>query len=337
MKAEEDLNNGVALAHGPRLLVAGPIDVGKTTLCRILCNYAVRQGRTPIYVDLDVGQTSIAVPGSIGALYIEKPADIVEGFDRKSATVFNYGSVSPGTNTSLFDHLIRQLAAKVKRKTKEQKASNIGGVIVNTCGWIKGEGYSSIVTAAEAFEPDVIIVLDHERLFNQLVQDMPNYVKILHLPKSGGVESRTREVRAACRQFTIHRNFYGTKANPNFPHSCEISYDKPPEEMDLIVAKIGAEKLPDSCLPFGMKPEDERTKVVPMPITADLAHHVLALMPADSTIDQSLLSKPCLGFLVVSAVDTVNKVLTLLSPQPYPLPSKICLFSEVTYMDDEIV
>ena len=38
--------------------------------------------------------------------------------------------------------------------------------------------YGSIVNAAEAFEPDVIIVLDHERLFNQLVQELPSFVKV---------------------------------------------------------------------------------------------------------------------------------------------------------------
>ena len=36
----------------------GPTDVGKSTVCRLLLNYAVRLGRKPIYVDLDVGQVS---------------------------------------------------------------------------------------------------------------------------------------------------------------------------------------------------------------------------------------------------------------------------------------
>ncbi len=42
--------------RGPVVLVVGPTDVGKSTLCRILLNYAVRKGRRPLYVDLDVGQ-----------------------------------------------------------------------------------------------------------------------------------------------------------------------------------------------------------------------------------------------------------------------------------------
>ena len=36
----------------------GPVDVGKSTLCQLLLNYAVRTGRRPVFVDLDIGQVS---------------------------------------------------------------------------------------------------------------------------------------------------------------------------------------------------------------------------------------------------------------------------------------
>eukprot|EP00918_Siedleckia_nematoides_P081145 GHVU01178034.1.p1 GENE.GHVU01178034.1~~GHVU01178034.1.p1 ORF type:complete len:170 (+),score=14.76 GHVU01178034.1:581-1090(+) len=38
---------------GPRVLIVGSKSSGKTTVARILLNYAVRQGWTPLYVDLD--------------------------------------------------------------------------------------------------------------------------------------------------------------------------------------------------------------------------------------------------------------------------------------------
>jgi polyribonucleotide 5'-hydroxyl-kinase len=53
-------------SRGPATMIVGPMDVGKTTLCRLLLNYAVRMLRRPIFVDLDVGQGQISVPGTIG-------------------------------------------------------------------------------------------------------------------------------------------------------------------------------------------------------------------------------------------------------------------------------
>lgn len=53
-------------SRGPVTMIVGPMDVGKSTLCRLLLNYAVRMGRRPILVDLDVGQGQISVPGTIG-------------------------------------------------------------------------------------------------------------------------------------------------------------------------------------------------------------------------------------------------------------------------------
>ena len=42
----------------PQIVVCGQTDVGKSTLCRLLLNYAVRMGRRPLFVDLDIGQVT---------------------------------------------------------------------------------------------------------------------------------------------------------------------------------------------------------------------------------------------------------------------------------------
>ena len=41
-----------------QIMVVGATDVGKSTVCKILLNYAVKMGRQPCLVDLDVGQVS---------------------------------------------------------------------------------------------------------------------------------------------------------------------------------------------------------------------------------------------------------------------------------------
>lgn len=50
MKADKEL--------GPRVLVIGPHDVGKTSLCKILASYSLKQGGTPIYVSLDTSEVN---------------------------------------------------------------------------------------------------------------------------------------------------------------------------------------------------------------------------------------------------------------------------------------
>ena len=56
-------------------MVVGPTDVGKSTVCKLLVNYAARMGRAPILVDLDCGQVGIYVllldvPGGGGMYFV---------------------------------------------------------------------------------------------------------------------------------------------------------------------------------------------------------------------------------------------------------------------------
>jgi polyribonucleotide 5'-hydroxyl-kinase len=59
-------------------MVVGPSDHGKSTVSQILTAYALRLDRNPIFVDLDVGQPSISIPGTIAAIPLDKTCLSVE-------------------------------------------------------------------------------------------------------------------------------------------------------------------------------------------------------------------------------------------------------------------
>ena len=42
-------------------MLVGPTDVGKSTLAKMLINYAARMNRAPILVDLDCGQVNFVI------------------------------------------------------------------------------------------------------------------------------------------------------------------------------------------------------------------------------------------------------------------------------------
>lgn len=71
----------VALSNrdkGPRVIIVGPVDHGKSTLSQILSAYAVRLDRTPLFIDLDIGQGSFCVPGCIYGIPLDKACLSVE-------------------------------------------------------------------------------------------------------------------------------------------------------------------------------------------------------------------------------------------------------------------
>lgn len=59
--------------------VVGPVDVGKSSLCRLLLNYAVRSAWNPTMVDLDIGGSRIALPSTLVESYVAFHVGVLEG------------------------------------------------------------------------------------------------------------------------------------------------------------------------------------------------------------------------------------------------------------------
>lgn len=311
--------------RGPRVMVVGPTDVGKSTICRLLLNYAVRVGRRPTFVELDVGQGNVSIPGTMGALYIERPADVEEGFSVQAPLVYHFGSTTPGTNIKLYNKLTSRLAEVFNQRCEVNHRASISGCIMNTCGWVKGSGYHALVHAASAFEVDVVVVLDQERIYNELKRDLPHFVRTVLLPKSGGVVERSKDFRRECRDERIREYFYGYRGS-FYPHAYDVRFS------DVKIYKVGAPTIPDSCLPLGMSQEDNQLKLVPVTPGRDMVHHLLSVSTADST-DENIAETSVAGFIVVTSVDPERQVFTVLSPAPRPLPKGILLIMDIRFMD----
>lgn len=102
-------------------MVVGPSDVGKSTVSRILLNYAVRMRRRPILIDLDVDQGQIGVPGTVGALLVERPATIEEGFSQQAPLAYHFGHKSPHDNIELFNIITSKLAEVISDRMEINK------------------------------------------------------------------------------------------------------------------------------------------------------------------------------------------------------------------------
>lgn len=378
------LNTHIALEHrrdqavqtkssGPRVVLLGPHDVGKSTISHILVNWAVRRQRRPLYVDLDVGQGALAVPGVVGAALLDRPMDVTEGLATTTPLVYHYGHVSPEQNTALYKRLVSVLATRLEKRCVIDEKVRTSGYIVNTAGWVDGQGVQLLHHVIEALNADVVLVVDHERLYNELrawAKTQRPTTTVLRLAKSGGVVTRTAEFRFAERSRQIRKYFYGvttsmlisalsctqslraSQINPCpcvsmpaaekdgrivsstlYPHVTQLRFDH------VSFYKIGAPAVPLACLPLGVDPAANETKLTAVTPSEDLLHSILSVSAApyardmDETQRQGVVDASVAGFIYISEVNVKGHTLTALAPAPGPLPGRVLLTGSVKWME----
>ncbi|EEH51471.1 pre-mrna cleavage complex family protein [Micromonas pusilla CCMP1545] len=298
---------------GPRVALVGPTDVGKSSVAKILCNYA--QARwTPTFSDLDLGQGGITCPATIGAVPIDRPIDACEGLPLEMPLVYFHGDVSPGNNPTLYKALDR-MGEMLRARDETNAAAAASGVVVNTMGWIDKAGYGLLLHALEALAIDVVLVVDHEKLHAELSRDLRGKkIKVWKLQKSGGVVERTPEFRRRSRDARVREYFYGPLGDLS-PHSQTLEFGK------VSIFKIGAgPSAPRSALPIGQESSADPLRVSTVAPSMSLLNAVLGVSHGKTQAE--LLSSNVAGFIFVTDVDVANGRFTYLTPCPGELPSR---------------
>ncbi|KAJ1554763.1 Cleavage polyadenylation factor subunit clp1, partial [Cladochytrium tenue] len=112
-------------APGPKVMVVGPSDAGKSSLCKILVNYAIKCDRKPLFVDIDTNEGSLSVPGTMAGMVFLRNIDVEEEFGSDAQStgstpiVFYYGYASPTEKPRLYMRTVSKLADVLARKCEE--------------------------------------------------------------------------------------------------------------------------------------------------------------------------------------------------------------------------
>lgn len=336
------------LRKTPVCLVCKPMyarNVGKSTLCRILLNYATRRGWTPIFVDLDPDVGSIGLPGTVGALSIESPIDIETGLSLRSSMLMHFGhtsvSAEEGKSDLLYQELVKNMAQIVNSKLEQDRKSYYSGVIINTSDWSDDNGYKLLIHACKAFHVNMVLVMDDEVLQDDLRKDLEKQcshpITVVSVPKTVGIVTRMPESNVELRLRRIKEYFYGTPSEPLNPMRSDIKFSF----LRRLIYHIGNPlMLPDSLMPLGTKIKSGQIKVTHYDCKpSDLLHHILSISfcRIDDILENSdvILQKNIMGFICITNVD--NDIVSILTPQKIPNPMDyVLLFSSVQYMDSLI-
>lgn len=142
---------------GPRVLLLGPENAGKTSLAKLLTAYATKSGRQPLTVNLDTKEGMLSIPGSLTAASFSSIIDVEHGWGNsptngpsqvpvKLPLVYFYGKANPEESTQVFNPLVTRLGLSVMSRLQDDDEAKKAGCIIDTPGIISqgNGGYQAI-------------------------------------------------------------------------------------------------------------------------------------------------------------------------------------------------
>ncbi|KAI0705931.1 Pre-mRNA cleavage complex II protein Clp1-domain-containing protein [Cytidiella melzeri] len=223
----------------PRVLILGPDHSGKTTLTKILLNYATRaaQDWCPMLVNVDPSEGGATLPGTISATAIPAPlqtstpahtlgraattAPTHMSSNSLSPLAYWYGHSEVKRNPLLLERLIRNLGGNVWDRLEDDTLGRASGIIIDTpssfaanTGGNADHRQSLIKACIDAFRINVILVVGHEKLNAEMQRTYAKQISVVKVPKSGGVVELDALYRSRVHNYQMHSYFYGERFAP---------------------------------------------------------------------------------------------------------------------------
>ena len=179
-----------------RVIVLGPTDVGKSTLCVYLLNRLGIAGRDVRVIDADIGQTDVGPPTSIALASSAQPITSLTELTPELALFI--GHTTPSYVEAKLINGIRRLGAQ-------------GGApltIINTDGWVaEREAIRYKIDLITQVQPQLVLALACGDELHAILEGVRS--SIMHVNAAENVLSRSRADRKALRAWGYRRFLEG--------------------------------------------------------------------------------------------------------------------------------
>jgi polynucleotide 5'-hydroxyl-kinase GRC3/NOL9 len=181
------------LSEPRTIMILGNSDCGKSTLCTLLANKAVRIQFQTAIIDADIGQSDIGPPSTVGLGLVQNP--IFDLFYLKAHEIYFTGFTNPNTKT---DRVIAGIS--LLQQLIEERENQV--IIINTDGWILGEDATKYKKSMiRQIRPNLVIGIQNQReLENILTPIEEEGVPIHRVNPSPFTQNRGREIRKEIRE-----------------------------------------------------------------------------------------------------------------------------------------
>lgn len=338
-------------AGGPRVLVVGPDNAGKTSLVKCLVAWALKSGRTPTLVNLDPREGVLAPPSALTAATVTSlldPEDSTGGWGTspisgptlipvKTPLVYHFPFASPDEKAGMFRPLVTRAALAVTSRLEEDAEAKNSGLIIDTPGTLNSPkaGYELIAHIVSEFSINILLTLGSERLYNDMVRRFANpksavedTVHVFRISTTGGAVARDEGYMRLVRQQQIKTYFFGTSGASLNPHGQWWDFSELSIYKAVDASSAGGAANP-SFLP-GMdddeggdgghaagKHEYSSSMLEKVAPNQGMINGILAIKFCAGNASQDSIRDSCvLGFVYVAEVDETRKRVRFLAPHP---------------------
>ncbi|KAI0971425.1 Pre-mRNA cleavage complex II protein Clp1-domain-containing protein [Xylaria arbuscula] len=231
---------------GPRVLIVGPPNAGKSSLVRTLASWATRMGRQPLVVNTDSREGMLTLPGTLSAAVFATLIDITTDWGSlpssgASATpvklplAYYYGLPQSDDNPKLFKRLLGRLAVAATSRLAEDIDVKSAGMLIDTGGVPTGARaavyHDFVAHIVSEFSVNIVIVLGSERVSSEMQKrfagqttSVSETITVVGLDKSGGVMERDEAFMQSIRESAIREYFFGNSKMTLSPFTQQVDF-----------------------------------------------------------------------------------------------------------------
>ncbi|KAI0525868.1 Pre-mRNA cleavage complex II protein Clp1-domain-containing protein [Xylaria bambusicola] len=234
-------------AHmGPRVLIVGPPNAGKSSLVRTLASWATRMGRQPLVVNTDSREGMLTLPGTLSAAVFATLIDITTDWGSlpssgasaipvKLPLAYYYGLPQSDDNPKLFKRLLGRLAVAATSRLAEDVDVKSAGMLIDTGGVPTGARavsyYEFVAHIVAEFSVNIIVVVGSERVGSEMQKrfagqttSVGETITVVGLDKSGGVMDRDEAFMQSIRESAIREYFFGNTKMTLSPFTQQVDF-----------------------------------------------------------------------------------------------------------------